>query len=176
GETATIERIADLKQAATEMAQFIAALHGIDAAGGPAPGDHNSLRGVPLVTRDAATRTAISSLHGMLDEAALTAAWDAALNASVWNRPPVWIHGDLQPDNGQRIRVCRNGRPWWTGVRQMMREVDRGQALCSATASASLGYSCRRRCTSPLAVSPRSQRSLTSGRRLSDSCPSRICP
>ncbi len=99
GETATIERIDDLKQAATEMAQFIAALHGIDPAGGPAPGDHNSFRGVPLATRDAATRTAISSLHGMLDEAALTAAWDAALNASVWNRPPVWIHGDLQPGN-----------------------------------------------------------------------------
>ena len=99
GETATIERIADLKQAATEIAQFIAALHGIDAAGGPVPGDHNSFRGVPLATRDAATRTAISSLHGMLDEAALTAAWDAALNASVWNRPPVWIHGDLQPGN-----------------------------------------------------------------------------
>ena len=61
GETATIERIADLKQAAIEMAQFIAALHGIDPAGGPAPGDHNSFRGVPLATRDAATRTAISS-------------------------------------------------------------------------------------------------------------------
>jgi aminoglycoside phosphotransferase (APT) family kinase protein len=99
GETATIERIANLRQAATEMAQFIAALHGIDPAGGPAPGQHNSFRGVPLATRDAATRAAISNLHGTLNEVALTAAWNAALNAPVWNRPPVWIHGDLQPGN-----------------------------------------------------------------------------
>jgi aminoglycoside phosphotransferase (APT) family kinase protein len=99
GETATIERIANLKQAATEMAQFIAALHGIDAAGGPTPGHHNSFRGVPLATRDAATRTAISNLRGTLNEGAMNAAWDAALNAPVWNRPPVWIHGDLQPGN-----------------------------------------------------------------------------
>jgi aminoglycoside phosphotransferase (APT) family kinase protein len=99
GETATIGRIANLKQAATEMAQFIAALHGIDSAGGPTAGHHNSFRGVPLATRDAATRAAISNLRGTLDEVAMTAAWDAALNAPVWNRPAVWIHGDLQPGN-----------------------------------------------------------------------------
>jgi aminoglycoside phosphotransferase (APT) family kinase protein len=99
GEIATIERIANLRQTATEMAQFIAALHGVDSAGGPAPGQHNSFRDVPLATRDAATRTAISNLRGTLNEVALTAAWDAALNAPVWNRPPVWIHGDLQPGN-----------------------------------------------------------------------------
>jgi aminoglycoside phosphotransferase (APT) family kinase protein len=99
GETATIERIVNLKQAATEMAQFIAALHGIDSMGGPAPGHHNSFRGVPLATRDAATRTCISNLRGTFNEAALTEAWDAALNAPVWNSPPVWIHGDLQPGN-----------------------------------------------------------------------------
>jgi aminoglycoside phosphotransferase (APT) family kinase protein len=99
GEIATIERIANLREAATDMARFIAALHGIDSAGGPAPGHHNSFRGVPLATRDAATRAAISNLRETLDEGALTAAWDAALNASVWSSPPVWIHGDLQPGN-----------------------------------------------------------------------------
>ena len=35
----------------------------------------------------------------MLDAEALTAAWDAALQAPVWDRPPVWIHGDLQAGN-----------------------------------------------------------------------------
>ena len=99
GETATIGRIANLRQAATDMARFIATLHGVDSAGGPLPGHHNSFRGVPLATRDAATRAAISNLRGTLDEGAMTAAWDATLNAPVWNGPPVWIHGDLQAGN-----------------------------------------------------------------------------
>src|SRR5256886_14774416 len=60
---------------------------------------HNSFRGVPLSTRDAETRAAIASLDGMLDTSAVTAAWDAALQAPAWHGPPVWIHGDLSPLN-----------------------------------------------------------------------------
>jgi aminoglycoside phosphotransferase (APT) family kinase protein len=90
GETATIERIADPGQAARDLAQFVAALQRIDPAGGPPPGAHNSFRGVPLSTRDADTRAAIVTLHGMLDTCAVTAAWHG---------PPVWIHGDLSPLN-----------------------------------------------------------------------------
>jgi aminoglycoside phosphotransferase (APT) family kinase protein len=29
----------------------------------------------------------------------VTAAWDSALNAASWDRPPVWIHGDLKAAN-----------------------------------------------------------------------------
>src|SRR6266568_5536554 len=47
GETATLERIANPRQAATELAQFIAALQRIDSTGGPPPGAHNFSRGVP---------------------------------------------------------------------------------------------------------------------------------
>jgi aminoglycoside phosphotransferase (APT) family kinase protein len=99
GESATIERISDPCQAATELARFIAALQRIDPTGGPSPGAHNSFRGVPLATRDTATRTAISTLRGTLDAVAATSAWDAALQASAWNDAPVWIHGDLQSGN-----------------------------------------------------------------------------
>jgi aminoglycoside phosphotransferase (APT) family kinase protein len=99
GESATIEPIADTRQAATELARFIAALQRIDPTGGPPAGPHNSFRGVPLAARDAATRTAISTLHGTLDAPAATAAWDAALQAPAWHDPPVWIHGDLQAGN-----------------------------------------------------------------------------
>ena len=99
GETATIERIADLRQAAIALAQFVAALQRIDPTGGPPPGVHNFGRGVPLALRDAATRTAIASLEGMIDTDAVTVAWEAALKAAAWNRPPVWIHGDLLPGN-----------------------------------------------------------------------------
>jgi len=99
GENATIECIADPRQAATGLAQFLAALQCIDPTGGPPPGPHNSFRGVPLATRDAATRAAILTLHGALDAAAVTAAWEAALQAPTWRDPPVWIHGDMQPGN-----------------------------------------------------------------------------
>lgn len=99
GENATIDRIVDPTQLATELAGFVAALHGIDASGGPRPGLHNSSRGVPLATRDASTRAAIDALDGIVDVGAVTTAWDAALDAPVWDGPPVWIHGDLQSGN-----------------------------------------------------------------------------
>jgi len=99
GEHATSERIADLRKAARDLAQFVAALQRIDPTGGPLPGAHNSFRGVPLSMRDAETRAAIASLAGMLDTGAVTAAWDAALQAPAWHGPPVWIHGDLLPLN-----------------------------------------------------------------------------
>jgi aminoglycoside phosphotransferase (APT) family kinase protein len=95
GERATIEGIADLGRAATNLAQFILALQRIDPTGGPAPGEHNFFRGVPLAKRDAETRAAVASLHGEVDVGAVTAVWEAALRAPEWQRPPVWIHGDL---------------------------------------------------------------------------------
>jgi aminoglycoside phosphotransferase (APT) family kinase protein len=94
GESATIERIADLHQAATDLAQFVAALWRIDPADGPRAG-----RGVPLAQRDVSTREAIEALRGMIDVDAATAAWEAALGAPVWHGPPVWVHGDLLPGN-----------------------------------------------------------------------------
>jgi aminoglycoside phosphotransferase (APT) family kinase protein len=99
GETATIEGITDLAQAAADLAQFVAALQRVDPTDGPPPGEHNSFRGVPLATRDAPTRTAIASLYSAIDVGAVTAAWEAALRAPEWQRPPVWIHGDLSSGN-----------------------------------------------------------------------------
>jgi aminoglycoside phosphotransferase (APT) family kinase protein len=99
GETATIERITDPVQAATDVARFVAALQRVDPTNGPLPGEHNSFRGVPLPTRDAATRAAIAFLHGAIDVDAVTTAWEAALGVSAWDAPPVWIHGDLQSGN-----------------------------------------------------------------------------
>jgi aminoglycoside phosphotransferase (APT) family kinase protein len=99
GETATVERISDPRQAATELAQFVAALQRIDPAGGPAPGTHNSFRGAPLAQRDDETRTAIATLRGTLDADSATAAWEAALQAPSWQGPAVWLHGDLLAAN-----------------------------------------------------------------------------
>lgn len=98
GETATLERITDLRQAATDLAQFVAALQRVDPTDGPRAGDHN-LRGVPLALRDRPTRAAIAALHGVIDADAVTTAWEAALQAPEWDRAPVWFHGDLLPGN-----------------------------------------------------------------------------
>ena len=99
GETATLDRIADPREAARTLGEFVAALQRIDPPGGPAPGEHNSSRGVPLAERDHGTRAAIAALGGTIDAAAATAAWDAALEAPAWPGPPVWLHGDLQSGN-----------------------------------------------------------------------------
>jgi aminoglycoside phosphotransferase (APT) family kinase protein len=98
GETATLERITDLRQAATDLAQFVAALQRVDPTDGPRAGDHN-LRGVPLALRDRPTRAAIAALHGVIDADAVTTTWEAALQAPEWDRAPVWFHGDLLPGN-----------------------------------------------------------------------------
>lgn len=99
GENATIERITYPIQLAMALAQFVAALQRIDATEGPLAGPHNSFRGVPLAMREEAVRSAIAALRGIIDTDAATAVWEASLQAPVWHKPPVWIHGDLQSGN-----------------------------------------------------------------------------
>lgn len=99
GEIASEAGLDDPVGAARAIAGFVAALQRVDPTGGPRPGPHNFLRGVPLARRDAHTRAAIESLHGVVDTDAATAAWEAALDTPPWPGPPVWIHGDLKSDN-----------------------------------------------------------------------------
>lgn len=98
GEPAAGDKI-DLGQAATDLATFVAALQQVDAAGGPPPGEHNAWRGVPLVMRDRAVRSAIASLGSGINTESVTAAWEAALSARDWQHSPVWVHGDLDSRN-----------------------------------------------------------------------------
>jgi aminoglycoside phosphotransferase (APT) family kinase protein len=106
GENPAIDGLVDPHQAATDLARFVDTLRQIDPAGGPAPGTHNFFRGVPLATRDEATRDAIASLADTLDVAAVTDEWERALAAPAWQSAPVWIHGDLQAGN----LLAREGR------------------------------------------------------------------
>jgi aminoglycoside phosphotransferase (APT) family kinase protein len=96
GDNATHEHIADLDRAATDLAQFIAALQRIDTTGGPREGRS---RGVPLAVRDGPTRDAIAALHGVLDTGEVTSLWEQSLRAPVWPGPEVWLHGDLNEGN-----------------------------------------------------------------------------
>jgi aminoglycoside phosphotransferase (APT) family kinase protein len=99
GENAGTGRMADPREVAICLADFVTALRRVDPTDGPAPGPHNFGRGVPLAQRDTATRDAITALAGVVDTDAVTAAWQAALRAPAWQHPPVWIHGDLMPGN-----------------------------------------------------------------------------
>jgi aminoglycoside phosphotransferase (APT) family kinase protein len=98
GESATFERIADLRQFTTTLAQFLAALQRIAPAGGPPPGQHNFYRGGPLSIYDTETRHAIAALDDKIDANAVTAVWETALKA-VWRGSPVWLHGDVSAGN-----------------------------------------------------------------------------
>ena len=98
GDTAAPERIADLSNFAASLAHFLIALQRIDTTDGPRPGPHNFHRGGSLTTYDAETRRAIALLKDKIDTKAATEVWEAALKTT-WNRPPVWIHGDVSAGN-----------------------------------------------------------------------------
>jgi len=105
GENAALGRIADLPQFATRLAEFLAALQGIDPTGGPPPGQHSCLRGAPPGVYDAETRRAIATLAGKIDTDAATAVWEAAL-AATGHGSSVWVHGDVTAVN----LLVKNGR------------------------------------------------------------------
>jgi aminoglycoside phosphotransferase (APT) family kinase protein len=94
GQTATAERIADLREFATSLARFLTALQRIDSSGGPPPGRHNFFRGGPLKVYDAETRQALAALDGRIDAGAASEVWETALETT-WQDPPVWFHGDI---------------------------------------------------------------------------------
>ena len=98
GETVIVQRIADLREFATELARFLNDLQRIDPAGGPPPGRHNFFRGGPLAVYDDETRQALAALDGEIDTDAARVVWKAAL-ATAWQDPPVWFHGDISWGN-----------------------------------------------------------------------------
>lgn len=98
GLTASPERVADLRDFAITLGQFLATLQRIDPRDGPSPGPHNFHRGGLLTTYDSETRKAIAALKGRIDVVAATEVWEAAL-ATNWHGSPVWIHGDVSGGN-----------------------------------------------------------------------------
>ena len=87
---------------ARNVAGFLIALQRIDPTGAPPARS----RARPLAAHDGATREALSHLHDEIDLGAATAAWDRALAAPTWERPPRWVHGDVLASN----LLIRDGR------------------------------------------------------------------
>jgi aminoglycoside phosphotransferase (APT) family kinase protein len=98
GDTAASAQITDLSDFAKSLAQFLIALQSIDPKDGPLPGPHCFYRGDALTRYDTETREAIATLKGKIDADAATKVWETGV-ATTWGRWPVWVHGDISPNN-----------------------------------------------------------------------------
>lgn len=98
GESADRSIITNPTKLAEDLADFLEALRGIDAAGGPQPGLHNWYRGATLRTYDDMTFSALNEVRGHIDVDVAAAAWADALKAR-WDGVDVWFHGDLARGN-----------------------------------------------------------------------------
>ncbi len=98
GEPASVDRIADPVRFAIDLAEFLAALQGVDAAGGPQPGVHNWFRGGTLRTYDKQVERALAELDGHVDAGLVREIWARALDAR-WDGVDRWFHGDIAQGN-----------------------------------------------------------------------------
>jgi aminoglycoside phosphotransferase (APT) family kinase protein len=98
GEVASEESINSFPDFTRQLAAFLAALQQIEAASGPQPGPTNSYRGGSLAVYDDEARSAIAALDGRMNTNAANRVWSAAV-CTRWERPPVWVHGDIATGN-----------------------------------------------------------------------------
>jgi aminoglycoside phosphotransferase (APT) family kinase protein len=98
GSPASVDRVDDLERLAVDLAGFLNALQRIDPSGGPPPGPRNGFRGGALATYGDETASAITALAGEINADRALATWNAALETS-WDRPAVWVHGDVTGSN-----------------------------------------------------------------------------
>jgi len=105
GVLATVPAIADLTAFAIDLAEFLVALRGADARGGPEPGRHNFFRGGPLTTYAEETYAAVAKVGEQVDGDAALRVWEDAV-AATWHGEPVWFHGDVATGN----LLLRDGR------------------------------------------------------------------
>lgn len=96
GQSAFDRALEQPEQTAKDLAGFIRGLQSVSTEGAP-----QARRGLPLKTQDNAVREAITALETMkiIDAQAITAIWEECLLAPTWDKPAVWLHGDLLPTN-----------------------------------------------------------------------------
>ncbi|MGI5290343.1 aminoglycoside phosphotransferase family protein [Nonomuraea polychroma] len=95
GEVASRNPPADLGDAAVTLGAFLGALHAPADPGAPA----NPYRGVPLAERRVAVAQNLRIVGDLVDHGAVMRVWEAAVAAPRWEKPSVWVHGDLHPAN-----------------------------------------------------------------------------
>jgi aminoglycoside phosphotransferase (APT) family kinase protein len=105
GDLASKAPVADKTAFATTLAEFLTALAGAPAAGGPGPGEHNFYRGGPLGHYEAEALQAIDALGAEIPRDAVMRAWEDAMSTR-HEGEPVWFHGDVAAGN----LLVRDGR------------------------------------------------------------------
>ena len=83
---------------ALQLADFLKALHRIDAQEGPPPGVHNYHRGASVSVYDCEARQSIRMLGDVLNEDRALRVWERAIETR-WKGAPVWVHGDVASGN-----------------------------------------------------------------------------
>lgn len=95
GHNPTFEKENEYEQLAVNLASFLNELHCIKPPNtGPL-----SRRGVPLSKQDKETTEAINALADEMDTNPLVSLWEQLVTTPKWNKPLVWMHGDLLPGN-----------------------------------------------------------------------------
>ncbi|MFJ1267908.1 aminoglycoside phosphotransferase family protein [Legionella lytica] len=95
GHNPAFEKENEYEQLAVDLALFLNELHRIELPNsGPL-----SRRGVALNELDKETTEAIGALAADMETQPLASLWKQLANTPKWNKPPVWMHGDLLPGN-----------------------------------------------------------------------------
>lgn len=87
-----------LENLALDLAKFLKELQAIDTSFGPMPGQHNWWRGDHVSVYDKGARTQIAQLSSVIDIDKAINLWERACKTK-WDKPSVWIHGDLAVGN-----------------------------------------------------------------------------
>jgi len=98
GETLNAARPGDRIALSEDIARFLNALLRCPTNGAPLAGPDNFYRGGDLGVYDQQTRECLARLTGIIDAERLAAIWREALSTH-WERPPVWVHGDVAAGN-----------------------------------------------------------------------------
>ncbi|MCU1354994.1 MAG: aminoglycoside phosphotransferase [Acidimicrobiales bacterium] len=98
GDVAALAPPDDLHDAARRLGSFLQSFHRAAPRDAPA----NPFRGIPLAERSERVdlHLAAASTRGIeLDDERIRERWATLVAVPPWDRPPVWLHGDLHPRN-----------------------------------------------------------------------------
>jgi aminoglycoside phosphotransferase (APT) family kinase protein len=99
GQDASVATVSDWQPTAYNLGVFVRALRAVEPASGRMCGSTNGFRGSPLSTRAGWVRNCFDSVADLFDHHAMRLTWEEALAAPVWDKEPVWVHGDIHAAN-----------------------------------------------------------------------------